>query len=443
MRSSIAILSILIAAACGKVRLPGASQGDGGGSADGGGGDATAPGPVSVTVLSFDGLRTPVEGIKVAFFEADGEHRATVDTDAEGTATAELAPGGAVVALVAGGTLGVPSRMARAVLGVAPGDDIVIGGDAFVGGAQVAAMTLTLPVLTGATFYTVYTPCGTFGDGTNVVPLYFYSGCDLDSFAYVALASGDAGPSFAREEEAAVIDGGNYDATSAWQMTPTRPFRFTGVPAEALSIEVGVSAVRAGDQQLDLFLARGSAPAGEDMLTLRPERIPGYDETMIYGVVRAEQASLGVFQFARWLGPDESTDSDLAALMLPWISPVAFDSATRSLRWRIVGGGDYDVTYLTLIASVDDGETLVETQWYVEAPPGIEEIVLPELPDDLSDYYLPDPQNVYAYGQIVDSDQLDGYPAARQRGFDPSYFPRREPLGSVTRASFSGAPGGD
>ena len=447
MRTSISFLVLVSVAACGKVHLPGSGgdgDGDGGRSDDdgGNGGDAAGPGPVSVTVLSFDGRRTPVAGAKVAFFAATGEHQATVDTDDDGSAISDLAPGGAVVAFVDGVPTGSVTLAARAVLGVEPGDQIVIGGELYQGGDQTAQMTLTLPVLTGAGSYSVYTPCGGFGSGSNVVPIYFHQSCDVDSFAYVALASGDAGPSFAAEEEAAVIPDGNYDATSTWQMTPTRPFRFTGVPDEASSVEVGVAAVRAGDQQLDVFLTRDSAPAAEEMLTLRPERIPGYDETMVYGLVRAEQPSLGVVQFARWLGADDSTDVDLAAVMLPWMGPVSLDTATRSLRWNVVGAGEYDATYVTLNASINDG-TFQEIQWYVVAPPGIEEIVLPELPDELAQYYLPDPENVYAYGQIVESSELDGYAGARQRGLDPSYFPRLEPLGSVTRSSFSGSPGGD
>lgn len=446
MRTSIVLLLLLAAGACGKVRLPGSGgDGDGGsGGGDGGGGsDAAGPGPVSVTVLSFDGRRTPVEGTPVAFFAANGEHQATVDTDEDGRAVSQLAPGGTVAAF--GGDLptGSASLSVRAVVGVEPGDEIVIGGETYQGGDQTAQMTITLPVLTGAGPYTVYTPCGAFGSDSNVVTLYFYQSCDVDSFAYVALASGDAGPSFADEDEAAVIPGGNYDATSTWQMTPTRPFRFTGIPDEASSVEVGVSAVRTGDQQLDLFLTRGSAPASGETLTVRPERIPGYDETMVYGLVRAEQPSLGVVQFARWLGPDDSTDTDLADVMLPWMGPVSFDTATRALRWTIVGAAEYDATYVTVNANINDGKTFLDTTWFIAAPPGIEEIVLPELPDELSDYYLPDPENVYAYGQIVESSELDGYAGARQRGFDPSYFPRLEPLGSLTRSSFSGSPGGD
>ena len=443
MRTAIALFLVLAAAACGKVHLPGSGAGDDAGSGDGGGDeDAAGPGPVAVTVLSFDGRRTPVAEAKVAFFEADGEHRATVETDVDGVATGELAPGGAVIAFVDGAPAGVAARSARAVLGVAPGDEILIGGEPSVGGDTVADMTITLPVLTGAASYLVFTPCGTFSAGSNVVPLTFYTGCDVDSFAYLAVASGDAGRSYLREQDAPVIPGDNYDAMSSWQTIPTRAFRFTGLPDDAGIVESGNFGMRAGEQQLDAVLSRATGEATAGTLTLRPERIPSYDATMTWTLIRAEQSALGTFNMVHWLGPDDPTEWDMSSLMLPWMGPVAFDTATRSLRWRIVGAGEYDATYLTVIASINDGKTFTETQWFVVAPPGIEEIVLPELPADLADHYLPDPENVYAFGQIVESDQLDGYAAARQRGFDPTYFPRLEPLGSVTRASFSGSPGG-
>ncbi|HEU5061036.1 MAG TPA: hypothetical protein VFU21_31110, partial [Kofleriaceae bacterium] len=393
-------------------------------------------------VLSFDGLRTPVEGVQVAFFEPDGTHAATLETDGEGVATAELAPGGAVVAFVADGPAGVAARTARAVLGVAPGDQIAIGGDTFGSGDFLFNMTITLPVLTGAGEYVVFTPCGTFSDGSNVVPLAFNTGCDVDTFAYLAVATGDAGPSFLREDEAPVIPSGNYDSPQTWQMTPVRPFRFNAVPDEVRFVDTGVYAVRAGEQQLDVFIGRDSGPAAEDTLTLRPQRIPGYDATMVQTIVYAEQPALGNANVVHWLDADDPSEWDLSQQILPWMGPVSFDSATRSMRWQIVGAGEYDATYLNVIASINDGKNFIETRWVVAAPPGIEEIVLPELPDELSAFYLPDPENVYAYGQIVESDQLEGYGAARQKGFDPSYFPRREPVGSVTRASFSGMGGG-
>ena len=443
MRTSIAFLVLLVAApACGKVRLPGSGS-DGGEPGDDGGGDidAAEPGPVTVTVLSFDGQRTPVEGVQVAFFDADGSHRVTLDSNGDGVATADLSPGGAVVAFVDAAPLGASSMAARAVLAVAPGDQIVIGGEPLVGGTTVSNMTITLPAVTGAGEYIVYTPCGTFSSGNNVVPLAFFAGCDLDSFAYLATASGDAGPSFLREEDATVIPGGNYNAMGAWQMTPTRAFRFTGVPDEADYVDTGVFGYRVGEQQLNVFLTRDAAEATSDTLTLRPQRMPSYDQTMYWTLVRAEQAALGSFNVVHWLDPDAATEWNLSELMLPWMGPIGFDAATRRAGWRMVGAGTWDATYLTVVASRNDGETFRETQWFIVAPPGIEEIVLPELPAELAEYYLPDPENVYAYGQIVESSEMDGYPAARQKGFDPMYFPRHEPLGSVTRASFSGTPG--
>jgi hypothetical protein len=442
MRTSIALLVLLVAApACGKVRLPGSGS-DGGEPGDDGGGsaDAAEPGPVTVTVLSFDGQRTPVEGTQVAFFDVDGSHRVTRDTNADGVATADLSPGGAVVAFVDAAPTGSPSRAARAVLAVAPGDQIVIGGQPFVGGATVNDMTITLPVVTGTPEYIVYTPCGTFSSGTEVVYVAFYAGCDVDSFAYLATANGDEGPSFLREPDAPVIPGGNYDAMSAWQVTPTRAFRYTGVPDEASTIDAGVFGYRIDGQQLNVFMTRDAADAVSDTLTLRPQRIPSYDQTMHWALVRAEQPSLGSFNVVHWQGPDAATEWDLSELMLPWMGPIGFDAATRRAGWQMVGTGTWDATYLTVVASSNDGEKFRETQWFIVAPPGIEEIVLPELPAELTEYYLPDPQNVFAYGQIVESSELDGYPEARQKGFDPSYEPRLEPAGSVTRSSFSGNP---
>jgi hypothetical protein len=437
MQRTIAIaLTLALAAGCGKVKLPGGGEGP---DTDAGPPDATAIGPVTVTVLSFDGLRTPVEGMDVGFFAPDGSHDATVATDADGVASSDLESGGAIVvfqtpppALGGGG-----SAVAYAVLAVEPGDHIVVGGDPFLGGEAPVMMTVTLPAVTGAIVYEVDTSCGNFSNGTRVVTLSFAAGCDPDTFSFLATASGDAGRVYLREEDAPVIGGGNYDAMGSWQMMPTRPFLFTGIPPEADNLNVGVFAVRAGEDQLNVSLGRDGATVSEEMITLRPERVPGYDETLVWTEVRPDQQALGAFDIVRWLGPDEDTDLDLGAAMLPWMSPVTYQSATRSLDWHLIGDQDHDATYLTLIAGIN-GETFLETTWFIMAPPGIEQIVLPTLPAAKSGYFLPDPEFVNAYGQIVESSQVDGYDGARAVGFDLSYFPRQEPLGSVVRTTFSG-----
>src|SRR5688572_8390536 len=96
MTRHIAIATLLILSACGDVTRPGSGDaGEQDGTPDG-----AVPGPVTVTVLSFDGTRTPAEGIPVGFFSPTGAHQETVETDAEGTASADLPPGGAVVAFL-------------------------------------------------------------------------------------------------------------------------------------------------------------------------------------------------------------------------------------------------------------------------------------------------------------------------------------------------------
>ena len=437
MRTAILSCPILVlvlgAAGCGKVHLPGSSA-----DATPGAPDSAGPGPVTVRVLSFDGLRTPLEGVKVGFFAPDGGHQATVETDGDGAATSDLEAGGAVAAFLDGPPAGVAGPVVRLVLGVAPGDEIVIAGDSFHSGEPPVTMNVVLPALAGSVFYDLSTSCGNYGSNTTTVAISFYPECDNDTFSFVATASGDAGRHYLRGENVPVVASGTYEAPGSWQMTPNRPFLFTEVPDEAGTVDVGVFGVRTGDHQIDVHLLRDSAVVAEDMITLHPDRIPNYDETMIWSTVRAEQPALGTFNYVRWLGPDDPTDSNLGELKLPWMTQVIYDNASRGLDWRLIGSGEFDATYVTLIASINDGKVFTEVEWFVVAPPGIEEIVLPELPDELSRYFISDPEYVNAFGQIVDSDQLDGYDAARPKGFDPSYFPAREPLGSLTRSSFSG-----
>jgi hypothetical protein len=435
MRTAIAALCLVAAAGCGKVRLPDSARTDGGGDAD-----AAVPGPVTVTVLSFDGRQAPLAGVPVGFFDAAGAHQATVETDADGVATSDLLAGGGVVAFLgSAGPAGAGTQIARAVLAVAPGDQIVIGGEPGRTGNLVNAMTVNLPAVAGATTYQLNTSCGTYSAATTAITIEFYPSCDTDTFSFVAVTSGDAGRQYLREENVATVPNGTYDAMASWQMMPTRPFLFTGLPGEAATVEAHVVAVRTGDHQLDLALNGDSQPVAEDMITLRPERIPSYDATLVWSRVQPEQPALGWTTISRWLGPDDSTDLDVGDLMLPWIGPVSFESASRTFRTTLVGDQEFDAALLTLVASVNDGEVFREISWFVVAPPGLEEVVLPEVPAAQSDYVLPDPDNVYADAQIVESDQIDGYPAARQLGFGPFAQPLGAPLGSVTRVGFSAA----
>ncbi len=438
MRMHIAIAIALAAAGCGKVKLPGG--GDDGPESDAGTPDATAVGPVSVTVLGFDGKRTAREGIDVGFFAPDGTHDATVATGADGVAESDLESGGAIVVFEPiPPSIGItPNARAYAVLAVEPGDHIVVGGEAYFGGDPVGMMNIDLPPVTGATFYEVDTSCGNYTSATNVVQILRFEECDPDTFSFLATTTGDAGRMYLREEDVPVLDT-TYDAMASWQMMPTRPFLFTGVTDEASNLAAGVYSVRTGDDRIDSSLVRDSSAVTQDMATLRPERIPSYDATMVWSELRPEQPALGAFDMVRWLGPVDDTDADLGDLMMPWMSPISYDSGERALRWRIIGDQDYDGTYLTVVASVNDGKIFLETVWFVAAPPGIDEIVLPTLPAAKSDYFLPDPEFVNAFGQIVESNQLDGYDGARQLGLDPSYFPRNEPLGAVVRTTFSGS----
>src|SRR5690349_4111728 len=96
---TVALSSLLaLAAACGDVTGPGGGAGSDGGPDGGEPSDAAVPGTVTVIVLDYDGTRDPVIDTPVVFFDPDGSVAATEETDADGVASAEVLPGGAVLA---------------------------------------------------------------------------------------------------------------------------------------------------------------------------------------------------------------------------------------------------------------------------------------------------------------------------------------------------------
>src|SRR3954471_16107271 len=116
-------------------------------------GPITGGQPVTLTVT--DG-GAPKAGVHVYFLNADSSPVATVDTGADGVASAVMAAGGSVTALD-------PSQPERpdhvlfTYLGVKPGDHLSLANS---GGAS-DSFTLSAPAVTGATNYDVFTTCGT------------------------------------------------------------------------------------------------------------------------------------------------------------------------------------------------------------------------------------------------------------------------------------------
>src|SRR5437660_3396965 len=95
----LAIVLVLLVA-CGKAPLEAvdaaSESSDAASAGDAASPDAVAPGPVSITVYDFGHAIAP--GMVVVFLDANDQIVANTTTDANGVATAVMAPGGSVTA---------------------------------------------------------------------------------------------------------------------------------------------------------------------------------------------------------------------------------------------------------------------------------------------------------------------------------------------------------
>src|SRR5262249_7713651 len=117
--------------------------------------DATTRGTVHVTVLDPAGTGAAAVGATVVFVDPDGT-QVKKATDSAGKADADVLPGASVTSIALVNT----STTLQTVLGVKPGDDLVIGIRSLDGSAA-GDFSISYPAATGATSYDIVNPCGT------------------------------------------------------------------------------------------------------------------------------------------------------------------------------------------------------------------------------------------------------------------------------------------
>jgi hypothetical protein len=152
-----------------------------------------------------------------------------------------------------------------------------------------------------------------------------------------------------------------------------------------------------------------------------------------------DSPGLGKQEVLRWSdGGDDTPPVSLEDELLPWVGTPIYEAAERRFAWPMAGDGAWDATGIDLYWSKMDGDGFASSRWTIIGPPGVHEVVLPALPEDLAEL-LPEEIDAASVGiQLVDSDGLDGWDAARPLGLDTWWEgwytdPR---AGATTRLSF-------
>jgi hypothetical protein len=377
----------------------------------------TAPivGPVTATVYDDNGLLAP--DVNVIYQDPQGHPVAVVKTDANGTATHDLAAGGMITAA----TSGSPGNKAlRTAIGLFPGQNVIFGSAPFVD-PIVGTVTIQLPgpAPVGATDFEVDLGCRRFNTDTVVgtMTVSVPKSCVTASnnftiVAYARDATGDLALAWTSKRNIGIATTGTVDIGFQWQTT-FRSFQLVMTNAPPRSAQ-GCSTVDGGPSQhcaevsTDLF-ANGirfsnaavrnhdfNIVAGGNATVSIPYADAPFDSLRYnISISFGPTASDGAGEYIKQLDhvPDSET-IDLGANMLPRVSNLVLnttDPAHIGFSWNSdapasLAAADALFTVLSWPTPSDGGGT-VNHSWIIIAPAATPSpLALPELPREVSDW---------------------------------------------------------
>lgn len=397
------------AIAVGLVACAGCGAGDDATAIDARDPDATpidgGPGPFALTVYSlaapFTGdPTTPLAGAEVFLVAPDGSTQRAV-TDAAGHATATIAPGTTAFALRA-----VPETSdahLTIAIGLEPGGALTIGTPpvAFFDPAPIGNLQLSGPVIAGANFYQVASPC--IQPGASFEPFFFVPivPCARLTDAPVAMWAADVetnvlGYAFSQGLD---LSAPRVVATVTNQRPPaTAITAFASVPAEVEGIQVVRTTVREGltipvrsnllaPSASTLVVTQGIAPLGE--------------RTLVRTRITSEGAAGDVWNLRRAPGDARHVVIDLGAAMLPFMTTPSVSLPLGTVAWTNVGGGGRRPDVVVVRATYQNAARTVELT--VIGPGAGTHLTWPAWPAELA----PAEPDVFSFPSVADFYGID------------------------------------
>jgi hypothetical protein len=416
-----AILPIYVASflllGCGEIARP--AESDGGPVVDAPG-DGPSP-RVAVTVLSSSGDGLPDPGAIVIFTDNARTLVKEGLVTAAGKAEADLPDGGTVQVLRVNRISPTARRVEITTLDkVKPGDELTFGKSRF-GPLAGDARTLgvAFPLVTGATTYVMWTPCGGKGGTASPIAVTLLGSCAPASFELLAVATGDATftPSFVRR----TINPGEASVTlpTAWAPMAAFGVTMTNAPAGIRSILVQRGTLLAtGTGQVATQSVNLDAPAPGGTATASLPYPPGVGRRAQI-LVQLAPSSIGVGVQSLWVRSENivaAVGIDLAQLPLPLVTvPPRITGA--QITWTQTGSGTPDVRLATAFFSeIVDGQT-TSFDWTIVNDSAANSATLPGLPAKFAEFdplQRPAARATIAAVQYYDYSHLAGYDSARR-----------------------------
>jgi hypothetical protein len=357
---------------------------------------------VTVLTLARDGL--PQIGAAVVFADPDGGPVIRRVTGADGTASANIAPGASVTVVWATTT----GARLLTITDLEPGDDLVVGEPRNVtpptGNRDVV---LSFVPYENRAMY-AFTRCSPSGQSVSAnqmsALMRFQARCDAaganDDFVLRAQVGTTNYASYLFDvPQAASQELPGFTVVDDMAMT------LANLPDDIGRMGTQRSLRRGGQPFLNQGGVLLDAPVGAatmyiDLGTL----VAGDDMVMTTSIKRASQLwqSMGVREA---LAPSSSYGFDAAETLLPWFQPGVFDPATRRLAWSLSHDKPFDLLWINAAYTRGSGSEERSFRWRIVTASSTGTFELPALPVGLVGDVLPAAGDVawLQEGRLVDA----------------------------------------
>ena len=348
---------------------------------------------------------------------------AAAQTDASGSATIRVYPGGSVTAVYKH-TVDMGADLITWV-GVKPGDTLIFGSRQFSTVGQMNSVlgpqTYSWPALANATSYQVFTSCGSNSASpgtTTSLALNESSFCHREPMDVLFRAlNGSTMIGFGFRSNLTFTSGGAVSLGGWTTSVSTGSINVTGLPSEISSVFGQFMTVLDSNRAVTLNSYSGTPTGGAFSATFPWH--PTGDRT-VGELFLNRQGFSGITLF------DSFSPNTLAqTVAAPALPPLGqgntiASSALRMATWFLVpdAASTYDGQVLHLGWSHMISSTFHPSQWDIILPPGQTSVTFPTLPSPLSDHQ-PSPEDdmsafttVFDISSIMDYDMLRKQPSA-------------------------------
>ena len=432
-----ALAALLIVAACNSSgdpdnTGPDASTGSPDASTDGG----PDVGVVDVVVSGWEALGSPatyMADVPVVFFKPDGTVGSVVKTDAMGHASAMIQRGSLVAAVGAKGDVQVDTAIAN------PGDTLRFG-PTITSREPYGELRISWParVVTGYTvYYYVYTPCGGSGETTSTtatIPLY--KGCTASPMDVVVVSRRSSqGVTGLMSRRNVVATGGQVtvnlsDNAGTWGIASTTNVSMINSPNAGAA---GASGSCSAMQYLGTLRMNGDGSSlFQDYCSMRllPEPASTWTITAEY-----ERLDEKYHLQMRRTFPSTAIPAFDGSGSLPYLTNVAYNTATRTITWASEADAPIDASSFRLEVRTQGRYRI----WRVYAPNGLpKSYKLPALPADLADAYDILPTDTFLAS--IDNFEIEGVTPAdlmkHSLSYDEDVFADKLRRGATARTDY-------